>query len=70
MTNDCIQERAVPVREDPPGLRQLAARVPGVQQEVHIQAEAHYAHQVCKVAMWHNTYPEQLYTFCYSSFVL
>ena len=50
MTNVCIQERAVPVREDPPGLRQLAARVPGVQQEVHIQAEAHYAHQVCKVA--------------------
>ena len=41
-----IQERAVPVREDPPGLRQLAARVPGVQQEVHIQAEAHHAHQV------------------------
>ena len=50
MTNVCIQERAVPVREDPPGLRQLAACVPGVQQEVHIQTEAHYAHQVCKVA--------------------
>ena len=46
MTNVCIQERAVPVREDPPGLRQLAACVPGVQQEVHIQTEAHYAHQV------------------------
>ena len=45
-----IQEWAVPVREDPPGLRQLAARVPGVQQEVHIQAEAHHAHQVLKMA--------------------
>ena len=44
--NNTFQKWLVSLREDPSGLRQLAACVSPVQQEVHIKTETHNAHKV------------------------